>query len=180
MNFKVFEYHHKDVPALKKDITFRAIFALLFFVVFVWQLTTLLIKVINNSVHLGIIISSTIVLVVCLLFAVISLLYALKELRIIGAIKTRGKCVSSVDILHNLNKDSFIKLYSIVTEILAIATSLVLICAITYSILEISFYASVSFYLPLLLTICLTGYFSMFHIKNEMNIVKTVEEFHNI
>lgn len=180
MNFKVFEYQHKDIPFLKKDIVFRTVFAALFFSVFVWQLITLLINVLNNNIHLGITISSTIVLLICLLFTMISLLYALKELRIVSAIRTRGKCVSSVDILHNLRKDSFIKLYSIVTEILAVATSLVLVCAVTYSILEISFYSTVSFYLPLLLTICLTGYFSMFHILNEIKIVKTVEEFHNI
>ena len=37
MSLKVFEYHRKDLKFLRKSLTFRTIFSLLFFMIFVWQ-----------------------------------------------------------------------------------------------------------------------------------------------
>lgn len=178
MNNKVFEYFRKDIPFIKKDCLFRLIFSGLYLLIFVWQIITLIVNLAKKSYNIGMLISSVVVLVLCLLFIAISLMYSLKNIRIISVIKTRGKCTSSVFMLHNLKKDSYIKLYSVVTQILAVVISLVLICCITYSILEISYYSTISFYMPLLFVTCLTGYYSMIHIQNEIKLAQTVQEYH--
>ena len=179
MNNKVFEYFRKDIPFLKKDITFKLIFAGLFLLTFIWQVISLVMTLAKNSYNIGMLISSIVVLILSLLFVALSLMYSLKNLRIISVIKKNGKCTSSVMLLYNIKKDSFIKLYSIITEILAVVISIVLICCITYSILEISYYSNISFYMPLLFTICLSGYYSMFHIRHEIKLVTAVEAYHN-
>lgn len=180
MNYKVFEYHNKDIPFLKREIIFRSTFAMLFFATFVWQFISMIENINTGLLSVGKIVSSIFVLIACLLFSVLSILYVLKTLRVISVIKLKGKCVSSVEILFKLEKDSFIKLYSIITEILALIAAIVLICALTYSILEVSYYATLSYFLPLLITISLSAFYSVFHIRNEIKIVKTVEEFNAI
>lgn len=180
MKSKVFEYLNKDVPMLRKDIFFRAVSAMMFLTVFVIQIISLIKKVTNHALNIGMIVSSSIVLLVCLLFGVISILYMLKTLRIISVINARGRCVSSVEVLIDTKRDGFTRLYSLVCQILALLATIVLVCSLTYSVLQVSYYSSLSFYLPLLATICLTSYYSVFHLKNELKIAETVNEYHSI
>jgi len=97
-----------------------------------------------------------------------------------AAIKMNGKCVSSVQVLIRTKKRSFIWLYKLLIQILSVATALVLIAVITYSILQVSYYSTVSFYIPLLLLICISGFNSIYHIKDEMHIQNTVQEYHSM
>ena len=177
MNYKKFEYQHKDVPALKKEIIFRCVFAGLFFLVFVWQFIAMIAKLSNTKLTGGMVVSTCLVMLLCLLFCALSLLYCIKANNIINVIKKTGKCVSSVDVMFNLKRDSFIRLYSIINAIITLIASLLLICSITYSILEIAFYANINYYIPLLAIICLTGFYSAYHIQVEINTMKNVEEF---
>ena len=179
MNSKRFEYLNKDVPFLKKDITFRLFFALLYFTIFCWQFTSVIISNINKNFNLGMIVSSAFVLITCLLFSALSLLYAFKSMKVLSIVRKNGKCVSSVEILFNTDKKGFIKLYSIITEILSIVCSIVLLCSIIYSALQYSYLSSISYYLPLLATICLCGYYSSYHINTEIATVKNVIMYHS-
>ena len=180
MNLKNFEYFYKDVPFLKKELLFRAIFAVLFFAVFLIQLIAMVKYLIVDELIIGMAISSGIVLITCALFCFISILYILKVTRIISVINTKGRCVSSVDILLNTKKGSFIKLYSGVCDILAILSTIVLVCSLTYSLLEATYYSKISFYLPLLITICLTAFYSVFHLKTELKTIQTVNQYNSI
>lgn len=181
MNLKKFEYLNKDIPFLKKDILFRLTFAILYFAVFCWQFASVVIKILNNEeINIGMIIATISVLLVSLLFAGISIMYALKSHKVLSVIKKKGRCVSSVEILFNTNKTSFMKLYSFITEALTIICTIVLLCSLLYTILQIGYLSTMSFYLPLLVVICICGYYSSYHINAEISIVNNVNSYNSI
>lgn len=179
MNSKRFEFNNKDLPYLKRDIVVRTIFSLLFLAVFVWQFAITINGAIAKSLNILQICSSILVFICSLMLAMISLLYVFRDFRVITAIKVHGRCVTSVQMLIKTHKRSFIWMYSLLIQFLTLATTLVLICSLTYSILQIAYMSSISFYLPLLLTICLSGYNSIYHIKDEMHTQNTVQEYYN-
>ncbi len=177
MNTKRFEYFHKDIKQLKIDIIVRIIFSILFFATFIWQITAIILEEINGSISILQGSIAAIVLISCLLLCLVTMSFAFKDLRIIAAIKMKGKCVSTISILFKVDsKKSFIWLYNFLMQFLAIVTSLVLIACITYSILEITYLSTISFYMPFLLMICLSSYNSIYHIKDEITTQKTVQE----
>jgi len=181
MNLKQFEYLNKDIPFLKKDIRTRLIFALVYFAVFAWQFASVVIKSINEvAITTPMIISTIAVLVICLMFTALSLMYCFKSFKILSVVRKNGRCVSRVDILFNTNKNGFVKLYSYITEVLTIICSIVVLCSLIYTLLEISYFASVSYYLPVLATICCCGYYSSYHINSEINLVKNVQMYNSI
>ena len=179
MNSKRFEYTHKDIPFLKKDIVYRTFFILLFLCVFVWQFVDMIKAALNDSLFILQICSTVLVFISCLLLAYISLLYVFKDFRIIAAVKMNGKCVSAVQILIKTNKKSFIWLYNLLIQSLTLLTSIVLICSITYAILQATYFATISYYLPFLVAVCVSGFNSIYHIKNEMQVQNTLQEFLN-
>ena len=174
---KRFEYTNKDITALKKDIIFRTLFATLFLAIFVWQFVSLFIAYTNNNLQLIKIIIAGIVLISTLLLLIVSLLYIFKSLRIVSAIKMNGRCVSSVAIFIRTNKGSFVKLYDLLIKFLTLATSLILVSCITYTFLQITVTSTISYYLPLILMICVSGYNSIYHIKDEIKTQEMVREY---
>ena len=119
---------------------------------------------------------AAIVLISSLLLSLVTMSYAFKDFRIIAAIKMRGKCVSSVQILFKTNKTSFLWLYNFIMQFLALATSLVLIGCITYSILQVAYLSTISFYMPLLLMLCVASYNAIYHVKDEIYTQNNVNE----
>jgi len=181
MNLKRFEYLNKDVPFLKKDVTSRLLFSLLYFAIFVWQFASIVIKSINKiNLSTAMIVASVFVLLVTLMFGALSLLYCFKSLKILSVIKKNGRCVSSVEILFNTEKTGFMKLYSFITEVLTIICSIVVLCSIIYAFLEMAYFASISFYMPVLVVLCCCGFYSSYHIRAEINIVKNVQMYNSI
>ena len=180
MNLKNFEYLYKDIPFLKRDLLFRASFVVLFFAIYLIQLISMLKNWIADTVNLGMAISSGVVLLTCSLFIFLSILYMLKTKRIINVINNNGRCVSSVEMLFDTRKNSFIRMYSVITEVLAFVASIVCVCGFTYAALDIAFNSYVSFYLPLLATVCSTAYYSVFHLKSELKTVMTVNQYNSI
>ena len=176
MRSKKFEYFHKDIKQLKIDIIFRFIFSFSFLAVFIWQIISMILVASKNDLSLIESIVASLVLVSSFMLCFVTFSYAFKDLRIISAIKMNGKCVSSVNILFSVQKTGFLKLYSFLMQFLTLATSLVLIASITYSILEIAVLSTISFYMPLIVLICMAGYNSIYHIKDEINTQKTVHE----
>ena len=175
MNSKRFEYVHKDLSMLKKDILFRTIFGALFLAIFVWQFVMVVMDTITQSMITLKIISSVIVLISSLMMSLLSLIYIFKDFKIISVVKTRGKCVSSVSILIKTTKRSFIKLYDILMKVLLLIITLVLIASVTYTILQVSYLSFISFYMPVLFLICISGYNSIYHIKNEIKTQEMVQ-----
>ena len=180
MNLKNFEYLHKDLPLLKKDLLFRATSTVWFFAIFLIQLISSLKNLMADTLNLGMAISSGVVLLTCALFCFLSILYMRKSRRIINVINNQGRCVSSVEILFDTHKNSFIRLYSVISEILAFVATIVLVCGLTYSLLDIAFNSYISFYLPLLATICSTAYYSVLHLNNELKTVMNVNQYNSI
>ena len=177
MNSKKFEYQHKDIVHLKRDIIFRSLFSILFLGIFIWQFVSIIIENINNELSFIQIVVSAIVLLSSLLLSLLSLMYIFKDFRIIAAIKMNGKCISSVQILFKTDKKSFIKLYNLLIQFLTLATALVLIASLTYSILQVTYMASISFYMPILMLICISGFNSIYHIRDEIKIQNSVQEY---
>lgn len=165
---KRFEYLHKDISMLKKDIVLRSLFSVLFLAIFVWQFVMIIVETVNKTMHITKVITSVIVLISTLLLLLINLVYIFRSFKIISVIKTRGKCVSSVSILFRTNKPSFIKLYSLLMQALTLIISLVLISSITYTILQASYLSFISFYMPILFMVCISGYNSIYHIQTEI------------
>ena len=176
MKSKRFEYYAKDIKYLKKDIVIRTIFTVLFLAVFIWQMIALVgVEKTSNTSLMQLIVSGS-VLLSSLMLSLVSLAYVFKDFRIVSVIKTQGKCISSVPILFSTKKRSFVWLYNISIQILTLATSLVLIACITYMILEISYFATISFYMPTLILGCFAGFNSIYHIKDEMYIQHILHE----
>jgi len=173
-NPKRFEYQHKDISYLKKDIVFRTIFSVLFLAIFVWQMVGIILSF--SSMSTMQIVISALVLLSCLMLAYVSLTFVFKDFRIISAIKINGKCVSSVKILLQTKKRSFIWLYNLLIQFFTLMTSLVLIASITYTILEVTYLSSISFYMPLLFLISLSGFNSVYHIKDEIKVQNQLQE----
>ena len=90
-----------------------------------------------------------------------------------------GKCVSAVQMLIKTNKRSFLWLYNLLIQLLTLITSLTLICSATYAVLQATYLSMISYYLPFLVAVCLSGFNSIYHIKDEMHVQNTVQEFHN-
>ena len=150
------------------------------FAIFLIQLISMLKNWIADTLNLGMAISSGVVLLTCALFIFLSILYMLKTKRIINVINNNGRCVSSVEMLFDTRKNSFIRMYSVITEVLAFVATIVLVCGFTYAALDIAFNSYVSFYLPLLATVCSTAYYSVFHLKSELKTVMTVNQYNSI
>ncbi len=176
MKSKKFIYLHKDVKQLKVDIVFRILFSLLFLAIFVWQFIFMILYIVQNKFSNPHGVVSAIVLISALLLCITTFYYAFKDFQIIAAVKMTGQCVSSVSILFPTKKTSFIKLYNYLIQFLTLATTLVLIASLTYAILEVTVLSSISFYMPLLLMICVSGYSSIYHIKDEITTQNTVQE----
>ena len=88
MNNKQFEYHNKDIPFLKKDVIYRFIFFGLFALVFIWQFASLIsLLATKSNVSILMIIVSALVLVFALLFCTLSIMYAIKSVKIINVVK---------------------------------------------------------------------------------------------
>ena len=180
MNLKSFEYRKKDISMLKKDATIRTISAILFALVAIWQIC-LLVSSIKDETLSGLnIISACAVFFFCFVFALVSLLQITKNARTINVITAKGKCVSSVNILFSTEKTGFMKMYSIVTKVIAVLCLVVLFCSITSAFLQAKFMETMSFYLPLLVALCLVGLYSSHHVDMQITAVKTVDEFNRI
>lgn len=176
MKSKRFEFFKKDLKYVKKDIIFRTIFSFLFLVIFVWQMAAIINKSLSAKLSTTQTIVSIFVLIFSLLLSLVSLSYIFKDFRIISVVKTNGKCISSVPILFQTKKRSFIWLYNLLLQILTLVISLVLIVCITYSILEFAYFSTISFFMPVLLLICVSGYNSVYHIKDEIYIQNILHE----
>ncbi len=178
---KKFEYHYKDVPTLRKDTSVRVLFSVLFFIVFFWQTIMCFFMFANEQEITALTIGSTIfVMVFSLIMGLISLLFAVRDVKILNQIRQRGKAIRPLTPVFGIEKNSFAKLYYIINFIIVIAMIAVLSCGITMFVLEIIYYSNVSYYLPILFVISLTGFNCVYHISNEINTVKSVQEFNSI
>ncbi len=179
MNSKEFEYKSKDKPFLNKDIRMRTLFLCLFSCVFVWQIISIIIEAINSSLSNWQLISGIFIAVLSLVFVLICLLYINKSLNALRNIKNEGRSISSVLLLAKTDKNSFIRLYQILSNVLALIMLFVLISGITYLILQIVYLSTYSFYLPLLFLLAISGFNSVYHLKYEITILKEVEKYNS-
>lgn len=177
MNFKKLEYLGKDVPTLKKDLRLRITFAVLFIVAFIWQIVMLLTTAEFSTTMLVV---SAITMIFSVVFGFTSILYAIKDLKILDKIKIRGKSISSVNFVFNIDKRSFVRLYSLITSVLALIALLLLVSCLTYSILSLIYYNTISFYLPAILAFVAWCFNSAWHLKNEIYTSQNVNKFNSI
>lgn len=179
MNQKRFQYQNKDIPFLKKDIRVRIFFMILFGVVFFSQLILLVLNQIDKTITLSMIITSAVIMLLSLMFSIISLVFAFKDMRAIQTISRTGFVVSAVSTLPNLEKRSFVRLYSVLTTLLAIVMLITFTSVITYSILQFVHFATISFYIPLIMLVTIVGFNSAYHVKHEIKTFENVQTFIN-
>ncbi len=180
MRAKKFEYHHKDIPVLKRDIAMRITFTIIFFAIFIWQFISLLVTYTYDTLTTPMILASAIVMVSMLTMCAISFSYAFKSVNIISDVKRRGRAVRSVSLMFGIKKNSFVKIYSILTQLIALVMVVLMTSAITYSILQYIYYSTMSYYIPILVAISICGFNSVYHISFEIERIKTVELFNAI
>lgn len=181
MQTKRFEYHYKDIPDLKKDCSIRILFSILFFAVFIWQTVMCFFQFADDSQITSALISATVfVMILSLLMGSISLLFAYRSISALNDIRKKGKSVRPMTPIFGIGKMSFARLYYIINFIIVIAMIAVLSCGVTMFILDIIYYSKVSYYLPLLVVVSLSGFNSVYHISQEIKTVKNVQEFTNI
>ena len=180
MKTKRFEYHNKNVPMLKKEIAFRLLFTLLFFVTFIWQFAFILREYSLGTLTTLKSVVSIIVLIVTLVFTIVTLVYAYRCINVMSSIKLHGKAVRFITILSDNKKGSFLKLYSLMNRFITLVMALALVSGITYSILELIYYSSISFYIPILFFVAISGFNSVYHIKAEIQTIKEVQEYNSI
>lgn len=173
---KRFEYTHKDVKHLKKDIFCRSFFAFVILAAAAWQAYYVFDEYLNNTLDMVKIIVAGIVIFSGVVIFFTSLLYIFRNYRILGSIKVTGKCVGSVNVMFSTEKRSFLKLYQLLMSFLTISTFLVLTAGITYSILQVAYFNKVSFYMPMLIVICFSGLNAVYSVKHEIYIQKNVQQ----
>ena len=179
MNLKKFEFTSKDAPFIKRDITLRLVFTALFVALFVWQFVALVIAQSTNSISTAKLVATIFVLLTSLLMAMLGFVYAFKDIRILNAVKKRGSCVSTVDIIFSTKKHSFVRLYQIICQVLALVCLFVLLCSLTYAVLQLAYFSTISYYMPILMLVCTTGFNSVFHVHSEIKTVETVKQYHS-
>lgn len=177
MKFKKLEYQHKDMPLLKKDTIFRLVFMSLFLIIFVWQLISMFFNYFQNSLSMTMMIVSVIVLLVSLILTLTALIYAFRDINIINQIRHQGKAVRTISVISNNKKGSFLKMYNYLSKFIAFVMFLVLVCGVTYSVLELVYYSSITFYMPILILFAISGFNSVYHIKMEMKTIDDVQEY---
>lgn len=180
MKAQRFEYQNKDVPMLKKEVFFRMLFMLLFVAIFVWQFVLFVFSYIHGNLTTIKLLAAIAVLIVALLFAMVSFIYGLRCLNIIQKIALHGNAVRTITIISSARKSSFLRLYLIVTQLIAIAMIVVMACTITYSVLQYVYFTTVSYYLPILFLVAFSGFNSVYHIKQEIKTIQNVNEFNSM
>lgn len=177
MKFKKLEYQHKDLPILKKDMIFRIIFMCLFLAIFIWQLISMFFNYFHDSLSNTMLIVSVFVMLISLILALTALIYAFRNINIINEIRHQGKAVRTISVISNNKKGSFLKMFNYLSKFIAFAMMLVLVCGITYSVLELVYFSSITFYMPILILFAISGFNSVYHIKMEMNTISSVQEY---
>lgn len=177
MNQKRFEYQNKDIPFLKKDALKRILYMFLFLGVFALQLTMFIFNQIENKNTKTTVIVAAFVMLVSFIFALMSFAYAFKDLRLIGVVKNNGFVVSAVSVMPSIEKRSFLRLYSLLTNLLSLLLLLLFISTVTYGVLQFMHFATYSAYLPAILLITILGLNSSYHVKHEIELTKTVKEY---
>lgn len=180
MKVERFEYQHKDIPMLKKDIFFRFLFMLLFAGIFGWQLILLIMNYLRDTLSTFKTIVSVALLISSLMFAIVSFTYAFRSLNTMQKVVLHGSAVKSVSIISNAKKNSFLRIYFFVTELISLVMLVVLCCAVTYNVLEYVYFTTISYYLPLLLFVSIAGFNSVYHIKAEIKTIQNVREFNSV
>lgn len=179
MNLKKFEFTNKDIPFLKRDIIIRLSFSALFIVVFLWQFISLIVAQSASGLSVGKMIATIFVLLFSLLLIMLGFFYAFKDMKIVSAIKRRGTCVSTVDILFSTKKTGFMKLYQLIAFVLALVSLAVLLSSVTYALLQFAYFSSISYFMPILVLVAISGFNSVFHITSEIKTVDTVKQYHS-
>ncbi len=178
MDTKKLEYMDKDVPTIKKDLVLRIVFAVLFAVSFAWQLVAMILS--HDNISVIMLVLSSVTMIFSIMFGFASILYAIKDLKILEKIRLRGKSINNVNFVFNIEKRSFIHLYSFITSILAIIATFLLFASLTYSVLAYIYYNTISFYLPTVLAFVSWCYNSSYHLKNEIYISQNVAQFNSM
>lgn len=180
MAAKRFEYQHKDIPFLKKDIRYRLIFSALFLLTFCWQLMNIIMAQSANALDKLEIIIGAVTMVFCLMFTCVALLYSMQDIKTINKINRTGKSVKNVTLLSTTKKDSLIRMYAFISDIITIIMLIILASAVTYSVLQYIHSATVSYYLPALAMLTLSGFNGVWHMNNEIKLMKNVQEYNSI
>lgn len=180
MKTERFEYQNKDLPLLRKDIFMRLLFMGLFMAVFVWAFVNIVVNYMRDELSVIKTIVGVVILVISLLFALISLVYAFRSFNTKQKVVLNGNAVKNITIISNIKKNSFLRIYSFVMQLISIVMLMVLACGITYAVLEYVYFTTLSYYLPILFLVSITGFNSVYHIKAEIKTIQNVQEFNSI
>lgn len=179
MRTKKYEYTINDKPMLKKNIIFRCVFIGLFLLAFVWQFIMLLLNN-NKELDFNKILVGFLVLFTSLILIITGMLYIAKELKILDKTKHHGKSVESINVLFSDKKGGFLNLYKFLCEFIALVMFLLFICSFTYSVLQLVYYSTISYYMPFIFLVTLTGFNTVFHINYELITIKNVRLYNSV
>lgn len=172
MKNSFYTFQYKDIPYLKKDFKTRLLFSALFLAVFVWQLFSLLLKKENNDISILELVICVVVMVATLLFAMVSFSYFVKSFSDCKKVRSKIPAYTSVVNTSKPTKNGFITMYLKVSKIIAVLSAILLLCVVTYSVLTFVYYETVSFYLPLLAVIVISGFNGAYHIESQIYIMQ--------
>ncbi len=180
MKAQKFQFRHKDVPMLKKDVAMRTFFSLLFVGVFVWQILLIFFKYFNAKLSTFEVVCSSLTMLISLFMAMVSFVFLFRSLNNLICIKKSGNAVGVKTPMFNSKKTGFFNLYYVVSTVIAWVMTFVLVCSITYAVLEGVFYNQFSIFLPALVLTAISGYNSVYHLKNELTILKEVDNYTSV
>ncbi len=180
MAAKRYEYQHKDIPMVKKDMKLRLVFSILFLGIFAWQVLNLLMAKMSGSLSRLEIIVGTVTLVFCLMYTIVAIMFAVQDFKIIKNVNKTGRSIRYVTLFSANDKSSFIRMYTLISDIITIIMLLILASSVTYSTLHYIYYETISYYLPALVMLTLSGFNGVWHMNNEITLMKNVEEYHSI
>ncbi len=173
-----YEFTNRNVPYLKKDIVYRSIFLVAFVVVFAWQFILLVVRYNANTLS-NLMMGIAILTMVCSLFlGIVTGIYTYRSVRTVSEIKKSGTMTRRINLLgQNAKKGSFIKMYNVLSQILAVIMLMVFASGVTYAILELIYYSTHSFYLPVLLLVTISGFNGVYHLQTEIHTINEVSKY---
>lgn len=174
----MYEFTHKNIPYLKKDIVFRVIYGIAFLLMFIWQFVLLVINYTNGSLSNLMMGVAIFTLVTAMMLCLVTALYAYRDVKTISEINKNGSMIKRVNLIgQNVKKGSFIKMYNVLSQILAVVMLMVFASGVTYAILQLIYYSTLSFYLPILFLVTISGFNGVYHLQTEIHTIREVAHY---
>lgn len=180
MKMKQYVYKSNDIEYLKKDNKISFIYSLIAVFCLILQIVCLIKHQQNHQMNVLKIIVAITVISYSIALGIVLIYNLIRNQKIIKNVAKNGHYNTKILLTSDGNKNSFLKLYSLISQVFSILMIIILACGITYSILELIYFANFSYYIPLIILLSSSGFYSGYCTKKELKLIKEVQDYNSI